>query len=81
MHQLKYELELLKRFEVMNCKCPITPAETNHKLDSDDEGNDVDAKTFKQFVGSLRYLYSTRPDICYAVGVSSKFMNKLLSRY
>ncbi|XP_050895365.1 uncharacterized protein LOC127101984 [Lathyrus oleraceus] len=48
LYQLKYELELLKRFELTNCKIAIALAETNHKLDSDVEDDDVDAKTFKQ---------------------------------
>ncbi|XP_050902611.1 uncharacterized mitochondrial protein AtMg00810-like [Lathyrus oleraceus] len=56
LHQLKYELELLKKFELINCKSAITPAETNHKLDSDVKGDDVDATTFKQLVDSLRCL-------------------------
>ena len=76
LHQLTYELEILKRFELTNCKTAITPAETNHKLDSDAEGDDVDATTFKQLVGSLRYLCNTMTYICYAVGMVSRFMNK-----
>ncbi|XP_058771602.1 uncharacterized mitochondrial protein AtMg00810-like [Vicia villosa] len=76
LHQLKYELELLKRFKLQNCKASITPSETNHKLDSDSDGEDVDAKTFKQLVGSLRYLCNTRPDICYVVGMVIRFMSK-----
>ncbi|XP_058732763.1 uncharacterized mitochondrial protein AtMg00810-like [Vicia villosa] len=76
LHQLKYELELLKRFELTNCKSAVTPIETNHKLDSDDEGDDIDATTFKQLVYSLRYLCNTRPDICYAVRMMSMLMNK-----
>lgn len=35
VNQLKYKLELLKRFELMNCKSAVTPTEINHKLDSD----------------------------------------------
>lgn len=46
VHQLKYEFELLKRFELMNCKSTITSAQTNYKLDSDDDGEDVDDTTF-----------------------------------
>ncbi|XP_050897717.1 uncharacterized mitochondrial protein AtMg00810-like [Lathyrus oleraceus] len=65
-----------KRFELTNCKTAITPVETNHKLNSDAEGDDVDAITFKQLVGSLRYLCNTRPNIYYAVGMVSRFMNK-----
>lgn len=41
VHQPKYELELPKRFKSMNCKSTVTPIETNHKLDSDDDGEDV----------------------------------------
>ena len=76
LHQMKYELELLKRFKLENCKIAITPSDTNQKLDSDSDGEDVDATTFKQLVGSLRYLCNTRPDICYAVGMVSRFMSK-----
>ncbi|XP_050876666.1 uncharacterized mitochondrial protein AtMg00810-like [Lathyrus oleraceus] len=76
LHELKYELELLKRFELTNCQTAITPSETNHKLDSDAEGDDVDATTFKQLVVSLRHLYNIIPNICYAVGIVSRFMNK-----
>ncbi|XP_050876685.1 uncharacterized mitochondrial protein AtMg00810-like [Lathyrus oleraceus] len=76
LHQLKYELELLKRFEPMNYKSTITHAETNHKLDSDVEGDDVDATIFKHLVGLLRYLCNTIPVICYVVGMVSRFMNK-----
>ncbi|XP_050920038.1 uncharacterized mitochondrial protein AtMg00820-like [Lathyrus oleraceus] len=47
---LKYELEILKRFELMNCKSAITPTETNHKLDFDVEGDYVDCITFKQLL-------------------------------
>lgn len=36
VHQVKYELELLKILALLNCKSAVTPAETNHKLDSDD---------------------------------------------
>src|SRR4051812_19910834 len=76
LHQLKYELELLKKFKLENCKTVVTPSETNHKLDSDSEGEDVDATIFKQLVGSLRYLCNTIPDIFYAFGLVRRFMNK-----
>ncbi|XP_050876043.1 secreted RxLR effector protein 161-like [Lathyrus oleraceus] len=74
LHQLKYELELLKRFELLSCKVIVTPADANQKLDSD--GDDVDAAMFKQLIGSLRYLCNTRLDIFYAVGMMSVFMSK-----
>ncbi|XP_050890341.1 uncharacterized protein LOC127095737 [Lathyrus oleraceus] len=40
LHQLKNELEILKRFELTNYKIAITYAEINHKLDYDVEGDD-----------------------------------------
>ncbi|XP_050920458.1 secreted RxLR effector protein 161-like [Lathyrus oleraceus] len=76
LHQLKYELELLKRFELPNCNGAIKPSKENYKLDSDPECDDVDATTFKQLVGSQRYLCNTISDICYVVGMVSKFMSK-----
>ncbi|XP_050875567.1 uncharacterized mitochondrial protein AtMg00810-like [Lathyrus oleraceus] len=77
LHQLKYELELQKIFEIQNCKVVLTPSEINQKLDSDPEGDDVNAINFKQLVGSLRYLCNTIPDTCYVVGMVSMFMSKL----
>lgn len=47
MHQLKYELELLKRFDLMKNKFAITPVKTNQKLDSGTNGKEVFATTFK----------------------------------
>ncbi|XP_058726088.1 uncharacterized mitochondrial protein AtMg00810-like [Vicia villosa] len=76
LHQLKYELELLKRFESKNCKSAITPAKINRKLDSHVEGDNVDATIFKQLVGSLRYFCNTILGIYYVVGIMSRFMNK-----
>lgn len=60
----------------MNCKSTVTPDETNHKLDSNADDDDVDATTFKQLVDSLRYMCNTRPDIWYSVGMVSRFMSK-----
>lgn len=52
VHQLIYEVELLKMFELMDCKYEVTPTETSYKLDGDDDGEEVEATTFKQLVGS-----------------------------
>ncbi|XP_050908770.1 uncharacterized mitochondrial protein AtMg00240-like [Lathyrus oleraceus] len=73
---MKCELEILKRFDLLNWKVVVTASETNHKLDSDSEGDDVDATNFNQVVGSLGYLCNTIPDICYAIGIVSRFMSK-----
>ncbi|XP_050918376.1 uncharacterized protein LOC127135785 [Lathyrus oleraceus] len=46
LKNMKEELELLKKFELINCKAAVTPADKNQKLDSDFDGDDVDATTF-----------------------------------
>jgi len=51
-----------------------TPIEIGIKLTKEGDGRTVDATYFKQIVGSLRYLTCTRPDICYAVGLVSQYM-------
>ncbi|XP_050918821.1 uncharacterized protein LOC127136281 [Lathyrus oleraceus] len=79
-NMLKCELELLKRFELMNCKPTITHAEANHNLDSDVNGEGVDAITLKQLVGCLRYMCNTIPNICYTVGMVVWLINLLHER-
>nr|KYP60164.1 Retrovirus-related Pol polyprotein from transposon TNT 1-94 [Cajanus cajan] len=71
IHQIK---KLLKRYGMLDCKPTSTPTEVNAKLCSA-EGRDLkDATMYRQVVGSLIYLTLTRPDIAYAVGVVSRFM-------
>ena len=69
-----YARELLKKFKMNDCKPVSTPIECGAKLSKYDEGEHVDATSFKSLVGSLRYLTCTRPDILYAVGLVSRFM-------
>ncbi|XP_058776281.1 secreted RxLR effector protein 161-like [Vicia villosa] len=70
LYQQKYELELLKRFELKKCKCAVTLAEMDHKLDSDDEGGDIDATTFKQI---LRYIKRTlKFEVLFPFGTKSE---------
>eukprot|EP00253_Pinus_taeda_P034873 PITA_34873 len=72
--QNKYSKDLLKRFEMENCKPVPTPVATGTKLSKDDEGSDVNPTLFKRLVGSLMYLTSTRPDIMQGVSLVSRFM-------
>ncbi|MCH80809.1 copia-type polyprotein [Trifolium medium] len=76
MHQQKYISELLDKFEMTECKPISNPSDTNSKLDECKDEEGVDPTLFRQMIGSLRYLCNSRPDICYAVSVISKYMNK-----
>ncbi|KAM1630317.1 hypothetical protein ACFX2K_018465 [Malus domestica] len=72
--QQKYSKDLLKKFGMLECKPTLTPMEPNAKMCAH-EGKDLeDATMYRQLVGSLIYLTLTRPDISYAVGVMSRYM-------
>ncbi|XP_018476684.2 secreted RxLR effector protein 161-like [Raphanus sativus] len=47
---------------------------TGTKLSKVGNGTSVDPTSFKQLVGSLRYLTATRPDLIYLVNMVSRFM-------
>ena len=46
------------------------------QMHKDAKGKSVNSTDFKSMVGGLRYLVHTRPDIAYAVGVVSRFMER-----
>jgi hypothetical protein len=58
------------------CKYSIVPMQENVKLSCDDGSKEVNGNMYKQMVGSLNYLTTTRPDITYSVSVLSQFMVK-----
>jgi hypothetical protein len=76
MSQRKYATEILKTFGMMDSKSKSTPMESNCKLSQEDPSPMVDIRKYRQLVGSLIFLCNTRPDICFAVGVVSRFSNK-----
>ncbi|XP_019258892.1 PREDICTED: uncharacterized protein LOC109237085 [Nicotiana attenuata] len=72
--QESYTKEMLKKFNMLDCNPVNTPVESETKLSKFDEGEKVDPTFFKSLVGSSRYLTCIRPDILFAVGVLSRFM-------
>ncbi|XP_052288532.1 uncharacterized mitochondrial protein AtMg00810-like [Citrus sinensis] len=72
--QESYANEILNKFKMNYCKPISTPVECGVKLSKHDEGEDIDPTFFKSLVGSLHYLTCTRPDILYAVGLVSRYM-------
>ena len=57
------------------------PLQQNTKPQSDDGSKEADATLYKQLVGSLIYLTTTRPDLSYAVSILSQFMSKPLESH
>ena len=63
------------------CKAVAVPLHHNIKLQSEDGSKEADATLYRQLVGSLIYLTTTRPDLSYAVSVLSKYMSKLIESH
>jgi hypothetical protein len=60
----KYTVEILKRFDMLECKSMNRPMETKMKLLVDTSSDLIDSTLYRQIIGSLMYLMNTRPDIC-----------------
>ncbi|XP_074592467.1 secreted RxLR effector protein 161-like [Curcuma longa] len=58
-----------------NAKNISTPIGTNAKQDKDEEGKEVDSKTYRSMIGSLLYLTASRPDILFAVGMCARYQS------
>lgn len=72
--QQKYAKEILRRYGMEGCNSVKNPVVPGHKLTRAGSGEAVDPTTFKQLVGSLRYLTVTRPDLIYSVNLISRYM-------
>jgi hypothetical protein len=72
--QQKYAADVLKKFKMEKCKPADTPISLGNKLSKEDLGSIINSTLYKQLVGSLMYLTTTRPDITYATSYISRFM-------
>jgi hypothetical protein len=73
-YQGKYTVEILKRFDMLECKAMNTPMEMNLKLLVDTSSELVDVTLYREIIGSLMYLTNTRPNICFVVNNLSQYM-------
>jgi hypothetical protein len=74
--QAAYARKLLEKTGMGTCNPCHTPMEVRLKLSTKSSMPEVDATMYRSLVGSLRYLVHTRPDITFAVGYVSGFMEK-----
>ena len=58
------------------CNPAHTLMEEKLKLSRDSEAEEVDPTHYRRLVGSLRYLVHTRPDLVFALGYVSRFMER-----
>ena len=60
-------MEILKGFDLLDCKSMNTPMDTNLKLLSDESSELVDMNQYRQIIGFLMYLMNTIQNICFVV--------------
>ena len=72
--QSKYACDLIRYFHMEDCKPTPSPLHFGVKLDSTCTSPEVDATLYHQLVGSLLYLTHSRPDLSFAVGHVSRYM-------
>ena len=65
--QGRYTIEILKRFQMEDCRPMATPMITNWKKIDTSEDDEANPTLYRQLIGSLMYLVNTRLGICYAV--------------
>jgi len=67
-------VEILYRFQMLDCKPLATPMIPNLKLHADLDSDLIDPSLYTQLIGSLMYCVNTILDICFAVNTLSQFM-------
>jgi hypothetical protein len=72
--QSSYAAKILDNAGMRNCNKCETPMECRLKLSKLRDGESVNPTEYRSIIGSLRYLVNTRPDLAYAVGVVSRYM-------
>lgn len=74
--QKKYARDILKRFQMEECNAVLNPIIPGFKISKDENEVKVESTFYKQLVGSLIYLTSTRSDLMYAVSLISRYMSQ-----
>ena len=73
--QSKYAKNLLNWFDPEKAKHFNTPMSTTLKLSKNERGVNVDPTLYRSMIGSLLYLTTSRPNICYNVGVCTRYQS------
>lgn len=72
--QKAYKAKIVEMCNITRCNPVDTPMEQRVRLTTAKSGTEFEATRYRSIIGSLRYLVNTRPDIAYAVGIASRFM-------
>jgi hypothetical protein len=69
------------KFDMVNAKPINTPMPTNRHLNLNEKGKAFDTKVYHSMIGSLLYLYASRPDIMLSVCMCARFQANLKECY
>jgi hypothetical protein len=72
--QWSYAEKIVAAAGLANCNSSRTPMESRLKLRKEGGAAEADKTLYRSVIGSLRYLVNTRPDLAFAVGIASRFM-------
>lgn len=78
LNQAAYASRIVEKAGLVGCNTCATPMEPRLKLSKDSKAPLVDATEYRSLVGSLRYLVNTMPDLAFAVGYVSRFMERIV---
>nr|GEZ67179.1 hypothetical protein [Tanacetum cinerariifolium] len=81
INQAKYTLEILHKHGMDKGQSIGTPMATKPKLDADLSGNLVDQTDYRNKIGSLMYLISSRPDIVQATCFCTRYQSQPTERH
>jgi len=73
--QRKYAKEILRKFQMDECKVVSTPMNQKEKFIKEDGVDKVDEGYYRSLIGCLMYLTATRPDIIFVVSLLYRFMH------
>ena len=74
LNQGKYAVEILKRFDMLECKSMATPLNINLNLLANASSRLMDMILYGQIIGSVMYLTNTMPYICFVVNTLSQYL-------
>ena len=73
--QQKYAKEILKKFNMEECRSTATPMNQKEKFCKEDGAAKIDETLYRTLIGCLMYLTATRPDIMNATSILSRYMH------
>ncbi|XP_050901881.1 uncharacterized mitochondrial protein AtMg00810-like [Lathyrus oleraceus] len=75
VHQSKYTKELLKKFNLEDCKIMSTLMHPTYCMNKEESSTKVDQKLYRGMIGSLLYLTSSKLDILFSAGLYAMFQS------